>query len=256
MSSNPSFNGAQAELSNFRDFGDLRLAGSARMLRGSLFRSEHTHGLSAAATERLRSLGIATIIDLRGVAERQQHLPVAAPGIQVISTPIQPLVGPRLAALREQNGLTRAAVHAAMVASYRDYVSASDQEFGKTFAAIVAAGQRPLLVHCTAGKDRTGFVVAVVQTALGVAWADVLAHYLVTNERLDRTRLNGHVDAHGEAMEPVLVAHAEYLEAAFAEIRERHGSVESFVTHATRGAVGLTDLQQFKALAAADASGA
>jgi len=163
----------------------------------------------------------------------------------VHSTPVEPRTAARLAAMKERGELTRDTVHALMVQSYREYVRESAAQFGHAIARLVHAASKPLLLHCTAGKDRTGFTVAVIQSALGVRNDDIFRHYLLTNELLHRGRLVGHVQADDGAMEPVLVAHAEYLAAAFDEIEARHGDAGGFIRVATGGAVTPADLKVF-----------
>lgn len=230
-------------LSNFRDFGGLALGAGHRMVSGRLYRSEHTHGLDTEGVRRLQELGIATLIDLRGSQERANSLPPAIENLAVYSAPVEPRTGPRLANLRQEGRLSRALTREIMIDSYRGYVRDALHEFGGAIAAIVRHAGQPLVLHCTAGKDRTGFTVAVIQAALGASWVDIEEGYLRTNALLDRARLNGHVDMDSDAMEPMLIADTEYLAAAFDEISRRHRSVQAFLSAATRGAVHAEDLQ-------------
>ncbi|MGH6972726.1 MAG: tyrosine-protein phosphatase, partial [Caulobacteraceae bacterium] len=103
----------------------------------------------------------------------------------------------------------------------------------------LAKAEGPALVHCSAGKDRTGMIVALTHIVLGVCEDDVLADYLLTN---DPARIEPRMKAVGDFMEEatgrrpseaaVRVAmgvEAEYLASAFAAMRERHGSVEAYM---------------------------
>jgi protein-tyrosine phosphatase len=100
----------------------------------------------------------------------------------------------------------------------------------------------PLLFHCTAGKDRTGWLSAVILSALGVSRADVLADYARTNElnaasnEFLLTVLAKRID-HPEAAIPLLEARPEYLEAGLDEADQRFGGMDGYL----REGLGLDD---------------
>lgn len=100
----------------------------------------------------------------------------------------------------------------------------------------------PLVIHCTAGKDRTGFVIAVLLAVLGVALADIRADYLRSNHCAEDLCRNAKVqtllrELLGMTPDPLAV-HAltrvfpEYLDAALDELRRRHGTVERYLSDA------------------------
>ena len=116
-------------------------------------------------------------------------------------------------------------------------------------------GEGPSLVNCMAGKDRTGIAVAAIQLAAGVHRDDVMADYLLTNTAGDneaRIRAgmetvkgvnNGMTD---EAARAIMGVEPEYLEAAFAAIEEKHGSLDAWLAEA----LGLDEAAREKLRAA------
>ena len=103
----------------------------------------------------------------------------------------------------------------------------------------------PLLYHCSAGKDRTGWLTVILLTALGVDEAAIRADYLRNNELTDepaggdrRRRCGGDIRSWtSDAVLPVLEVRAEYLDAGYAEVRRVHGSFDAYL----RDGLGLTD---------------
>jgi protein-tyrosine phosphatase len=129
--------------------------------------------------------------------------------------------------------------------------------FAVPYRAIFArllAGHLPLVFSCSAGKDRTGLAAALVLTALGVSWEDVVHDYCLTNELIDLERAffthpGGSVgldDPQGnfaklppQVRAPLLRANPAYLEAAFEAIESEHGSFAAY----RRAILGISDEQ-------------
>ena len=114
-----------------------------------------------------------------------------------------------------------------MTEHYRDYPGRAAVAFRTLFATLADGVRRPLVFHCTAGKDRTGFAAALLLSMLGVPWETIVEDYLLTN-----AVWTGHVGRYPEldaATRAALVeARLDYLEAAFAAMRREHGALETF----------------------------
>jgi protein-tyrosine phosphatase len=220
--------------SNFRDFGCC-LTGTGAMVSGRLYRSAHLGNVGAPGAERLAELGVATIIDLRGVGERATALPAFAAerNMHVVSTPIEPASTPRIRALLAAGRGSGAEIREIMIATYRRFVEEEALQFGRALAALGDASAAPLVIHCTAGKDRTGFLVAVIQALLGVPRETIFAGYEATNHAWDRPPSAAiPLPIEADAREALLAADPAYLEASFAAISGRDGSVAGFVLRA------------------------
>lgn len=224
-------------LSNFRDFGGLPVAGGRTIVTGRFFRSAAPLALEAA---HIAALGrhVSVVVDLRGRVERgdTSHAGFPEAGVEVRSHPIEPRTSGTLFAMLRDGTASAAATKDLMIAAYRAYVTHHTADFGEALVTLVGSG-RPALVHCTAGKDRTGFIVGVLQAALGADEADVLRDYLTTNTAWDRASVRGHMPLDHPAVQPVVHADADYLAAAFEEVHARHGGARGFVREATGGRV-------------------
>lgn len=233
-------------LSNFRDCGGLALADRGIMRRGRIFRSAAPGALAPEGARSLAELGIRRVVDLRGRAESAASPRAALEphGIAVLPTPVEPRTSGQVRAAIADGSASAAGMRALMLEAYRNYVTHHAEAFGE---AIVAFVEEPgaTLVHCTAGKDRTGFVVALMQRVLGADEADILADYLRTNADWDRASVSGHLPDAPDVLEPILIADADYLAAAFDEIDRQDGSPLAFIGRATRGRVGAAELATF-----------
>jgi protein-tyrosine phosphatase len=123
-------------------------------------------------------------------------------------------------------------------------VSDFTAQFGGLLRALIDAANRPLVFHCTQGKDRAGFGAAMVLSALGVPWETVVEDYLLSNHfrKEENDKMLGMIRSfaasqggpNGEEIafsrvEGLLYVKEQSLQAAHAEIVERHGSVEAFL---------------------------
>ncbi len=115
-----------------------------------------------------------------------------------------------------------------MRGAYVAYAMDWSHRYRAMFDLLLQPESVPLLFHCTAGKDRTGFGAALLLTALGVSEADVHADYIATN-RLWRG------DSELSRMLPeniarvLLKVHPELLDAAFGAVRAAHGTIEAYL---------------------------
>ncbi len=119
-----------------------------------------------------------------------------------------------------------------MIAQYRLFCVDHVEEHRRTFAIALDADSYPLLLHCTSGKDRTGFAAALLLAAVGVPRETVFQDYALTNFY---RRPVPHLFAPGtpdEVTKLLLSAQPKYLEAAFDEIDRVHGSFESYLNQA------------------------
>jgi protein-tyrosine phosphatase len=215
---------------NFRDLGGYATASGHVIRRHRLLRSDHLGNLApqdlsvlaARLGEQLR------VLDLRGVSERESAACVI-PQATVHSLPIEPTIVQKLSGLLESgHRLTTAETVALMQETYRNFVRANSPRFASLFAHVLEDHHAPLVFHCTAGKDRTGFAAALILRALGVGEADVMRDYLLTNERF-RPPANPRHDLPQEVHAVLWSVQPAFLEAAFDEIESAHGGLDTYL---------------------------
>ena len=225
---------------NFRDYGGY-LAAGGRLRTGVLWRSGQHGAATADDLDRIARLDIRTVIDLRGDAERVAAPCLRAPGFagEVIFAPGE-TAGHELAPHEEAGRGVHdtASARAAMRQLYtnmpfRPVLVASMRLYFEALATRDGAS----LLHCLAGKDRTGLAVALFHTLMGVHHDDVMADYLLTLTAGDPTRriaaaatsIRARYGAMDDATILMLMGVEEdYLLTAFAAIAERFGTVEHY----------------------------
>lgn len=213
--------------SNLRDLGGYRAADGRRVRRGQVFRSASLAHLTEADLALFGTLGIRTVCDLRGVRE-SGLAPTRLPGTDapdVLTLPIEPRVGASLRDLLRREEATGEDTYALLQATYLTYAGEHLPRYRALFALLLEDGRWPLLFHCSAGKDRTGFGAALLLTALGVPRETVIADYLATN-RIWRREHSLPPDTPAAVRDTLLAAHRPLLESALASAVERYGSLE------------------------------
>lgn len=192
---------------------------------GGLIRSDALHRLTPAGVEQFAALGIVRVVDLRDTAEiRQAPSAVAAGGLETVHHPI--FEGAAVPATGAAPSLRQV---------YRAIVTDRVRALTGAVRLIADAPEGAVLVHCTAGKDRTGVVVATALRAVGVSREDVVADYAASAENLAgewvermiaaaSARSAGRLD--DTVRELIATSPAEALEDALDVIDRLHGGVE------------------------------
>lgn len=222
-----------ASADNFRDVaGPGYATGDGRaMRRGVGFRSNELTLTDEDATA-LRDLGITTIYDLRDEHEVAAHPDAPVPGatwrhLEVKGIPMDAVA--TLESLEQADEVMRDV--------YRAFVDhpGARAAFGALLVAAAGADE-PQLFHCTAGKDRTGWASVLLMHVAGVAEADILADYLLTNTVSTATRekylamVREHLGEDKVAVyERVMVADERYLQAAYDAVAASYGSLAAYL---------------------------
>jgi protein-tyrosine phosphatase len=218
--------------SNFRDLGGYRTAEGHLVRRGAVFRSAHLGNLTDEDRGALGRLGVRTIVDLRGVNEAAET-PHRVDGVEcrIVGAHIEPGVGDRIRGAVADGSANPHLMMQFLTDHYRDYPRRCAPGFRTLFATLSDGTHRPLVFHCTAGKDRTGFASALLLSLLGVPWESVMEDYLRTNDLW-----TGHVGRYPEldidTRAAIVEARTPYLEAAFDVVRADFGGPEAFAERA------------------------
>lgn len=231
---------------NFRDYGGYPAAGGGRVKTGLLFRSGQHFDASESDLAAIEALDIRTIIDLRGASERatfpcRRHEDFGAHVIayegETTSSPPHEAAGGAgagsgagLSAERARQRMvtvfTRMPENPAMIAMFSRFMAALDERDGGS------------LVHCFAGKDRTGIAATLLLHALGVHRDDLVEEFLLTNrapsldvlkaQSLPRIEaIYGRLD--DEAVRNLLEVRPEYVETYIATVEAAHGTLDRYL---------------------------
>lgn len=234
---------------NFRDYGGYAVAGGGRVKRGMLWRSGEHGEASDTDLDHIAALDLRYIVDLRGNGEREVSPCRRHPDFDGEVLFYDGETG-GLAPLLEQNEgtMTEEYAHRAMEAIYADLPNRENLLwiFRRYFASLNhAAGSAPgtgdfgNLIHCHAGKDRTGMAVALLHHTLGVHPDDAMADFLMTNAASDidaqvARKAEGMRKKFGpmedEAVRVFMGVDERYLLAARRAVEESHGSLDAFLS--------------------------
>jgi protein tyrosine/serine phosphatase len=220
------FRSAFSSSYNFRDVGGYAGLDGRTVRWRRLFRSDSLHRLEGADLERFGALGVKTVIDLRRLFEIEEHGRVPhADGLgyhNVVLEHVDWDTVPHPAEVRHERWLAD---------RYVNFAEDVRAGLAAALSLIADPASAPLVVHCMAGKDRTGVVCALTLSLLGVSDADIAEDYALTEAAmvsltayLLRTKPDMIQDKYHMFECP-----QDAMLLFLADLRERHGSVEKYV---------------------------
>jgi protein-tyrosine phosphatase len=236
------------DIPNFRDAGGLQ---SGALRPGVIFRSAQLSGHTAADDTALIGLGVRSVYDLRTTDEAEHRPNTVPPSVRVTLLDVladRPHSGAAAVAslvTAKQDGTTISDINDAvsggrardlMIETYRHFVSLPSAHASyRTLLASLADDRGASVIHCTAGKDRTGWAVAVLQRMCGADLDDIIADYLGSNagmERAYRPMLESFAAQGGdaEALADMIFVKPEYLDAAITLMHHVHGGLDRYLT--------------------------
>jgi protein-tyrosine phosphatase len=229
---------------NFRDVGGHATRDGGRIRTGQLYRSVELSRIGDGGAAELAALGIRVVYDLRTDGERDMAPDRLPPGARIVvvdvladdvaSSPaaIGPIFEDPAAAERALGG---GRSERFFLDRYPAFVSApaARAAYARLYSALATPDGRPAIVHCTTGKDRTGWAVAALLLLLDVPEEHVMRDYLasgpalapVVEPLLAEFRSRGGDPA---LLEPFLSVRPEYLAAGLDEVARAYGSVPAY----------------------------
>lgn len=229
------------KVNNFRFLGGLKNS-EGKILRDSLiYRSGNLHGLKSNSFDDFEKLKIDKVIDLRTkqeILKESDHLPnhVIYKNYPAFEDRNDEMKNARKLALKGK--ITKDDAHKRMVRFYTDYVSENPEVIKKIITEILDSDQ-PILYHCTAGKDRTGMITALILKILKFDDVVIFEEYLVSND-LRKNVINNRLKLANTfhfvypkldigVLEKTSWIEREYLQAAFDEIDRKYGSIDNYI---------------------------
>ena len=246
---------------NFRDLGGYATTDGGMVRWNRVYRCGHMARLTDDDIARLKAMNAHAICDFRSQGERDRspsRLPDDLAAL-IHHLEIWPKAGNSFADFVtsfKSGELDMDTFLEIQRASYREFVTAFAHQYAKVFRLLEAADGRPVVMHCTAGKDRTGIGSALILLALGVPEETVHADYLLSNQcadlhqfvaylmdqRIGGTHAGETEDARLARMLDVFGAQIDRLHAACDAMRDMGGSIDGYL----RDALGLDESRRAK----------
>lgn len=230
---------------NFRDIGGYPTKDGKRVAYGKLFRSDDLHELTQEDIRYLQNMGLKTIIDYRNEHERAKREDVDIPGVTTYyldpKADTAALASSSFAKDEKQvmKTLTAAQARHMMIEQNRQFVlsDTSKQAYRAMFDVMLDENNIAIDQHCRGGKDRTGFGIALILSALGVSKEDILHDYMLTNhykhEKNERSLKKLMEETQNadlvQAVRYMKEAQEEFLLTALELIDEEYGDALSFL---------------------------
>jgi protein tyrosine/serine phosphatase len=230
---------------NFRDYGDYATAAGRRIHPGRLYRSANHAAATDADLEAMSALNLAVIVDLRRAEERRRN-PSRRPkafAAQVIDNDIDDRPEDPWLMFLKDSDLSAASLRGYLMGYYRaaPFETRHVDLFRRYFRAVADA-DGPVLIHCAAGKDRTGLLAAFTHHLVGVHGDDITEDYLLTNDEARFERRGPMVvqnlsEATGRPADMAIAriamgVDAAYLAEAFRAIEAEYGSIDAYLERA------------------------
>ena len=226
-------------VSNFRDLGGLPLIGGGVTRDGRLLRSATLKSLSDTGVDQLRDFPVSNIIDLR---TRSEHRLDPEPHVEGVRINEVPLTGGETARTVRHALAAGDEIHASDIL-HDMYVSMVDREGDSIGQAVsvtadaLSTDDGAVLIHCTAGKDRTGLVVALILETVGVHREAIIQDYAASQAQLSGAWLNDMLAAIervgislGQASRQLLtLSPAEVMDDILRYIEHEHHSVREYL---------------------------
>lgn len=229
------------KVNNFRTLGNIKNSEGKTLKKGKFYRSGNLYKLKNSSFKELDKLGIKEIIDLRNakeISDKPDNLP-------------DNIIYKKYSAFQDQGDqlsqakklVLKGKVNALdadkrMLDFYREYVTENPETIKKIITEILESNQ-PVLYHCTAGKDRTGIITALILTILKFDKDTIYNDYLLSNnfrKGLVEKRLNFANNLHFiypkmdlKVLEKLSWIESDYLDASFDEINKKYGSIDIYI---------------------------
>lgn len=245
---------------NFRDYGGYLTQSGRQVMWGKLFRTGHMGEMNDRDIAVLSQLNIQAVCDFRRPEEAAKQPSLLPQGLQPTAIPISPGSAIDLFSAISDQAIDEAKIDAFMQDINHDLVINHQPSYRAMFDQLLASADAGSIIHCSAGKDRTGFGGLLLLSALGVSDDDIMADYLLTNQYVNiereiarwtanygtdqtetgiadsdkvkaaREAINAHQgEFNHQALAVILKVKASYLQTAINTIKAEFGSTISYL---------------------------
>lgn len=227
-------------IQNFRDLGGLETSGGHKVASGRLFRSGLLSRMTDRDSEYFATLNIGEVYDLR-LPDEVESYPATIPGkvtTRVYGLRVIDLDTVFDAAVSSRGDFTGADTARIVAAGYAACISELSIEFGRLFTTMAAQSDQAALIHCMAGKDRTGVAVALLLSALDVTREAIVADYVRTRHHLIPEKETGRIarflerergkPADPDILRPLFESREDYIAATLSRLADGFGGIEGY----------------------------
>ena len=227
---------------NFRDIGGIKTSNNKFIKSGILFRSDELSQLTDSDLKTVEKLNLKVIIDFRSLKERSTKIDRVPPDGKIRQVNL-PIIQQRedipkwrfmiwwMFEARESDFSKFLAEH------YKEIAFENSNRIREIITLIADKNNLPALIHCAAGKDRTGVITAIIQLLLGLSREQVLNEYLATNDYLgsrfdkmiQKFRRMSLYRLSYENLKPLLEAREEYLNGVLDDLFAKYASIENYL---------------------------
>ena len=218
-------------VSNFRDLGGYFTSDDKQIRWGHIYRSGHLSNSNLFDQDKIKRLGIKTIIDLRSEKDRKAH-PYFI-NVLKINIPIESgdFIDTKNILLKEN--FNRSETIHYMQKSYKEIIEKNSNKFAEMFDVFLDKNNYPILISSHLGKDRAGIAAGLLLYALGVPDYIIEEDYLISNLHIDPKKTVTFSyplpESLQEAMTALFSANSAYFKYAFDYVRDTYGSIDNYL---------------------------
>ncbi|MFH1135765.1 MAG: tyrosine-protein phosphatase [Pseudomonadota bacterium] len=221
---------------NFRDLGGYETADGRRVAWGRVFRSDGLSRLTDWDRQYLSRLGLKAIFDFRTMGEVEAAPDLPPLEVKYINLPIAHGEFNFVEAMKKlKKGDSSWMTPDFMLNGYLDNLDNHGPTFGRVFRALAERSNRPLVFHCTGGKDRAGTAAALLLLTLGVPDDAIIADHALSNIYIAALleKVYELIRSHGvdpEVVAPYFTAPRECIVALLEHLKKKYGDIDSYLT--------------------------
>ncbi|MDO5663939.1 MAG: tyrosine-protein phosphatase [Bacteroidia bacterium] len=222
-----------SNIKNFRDLGGYFTRADQQMKWGKIFRSGDLSSATLYDQERIRRLGIKTVIDFRTDKTAKKYPILVHPNIRKISLPITPMDDEKINEMMDDEKLTRSDAIRSVQDSYIGIIENYKTQFSEIFNILTDENNYPVLLTGSLGKDRVGLASFFILYALGVPQNTIIDDYLLSRQTIDISKIAKNVktkpEYFQEAVTALMSVNVAYINYTIDYINQKYGSIDNYL---------------------------